>query len=119
MPRTLIDDRECKRHQKAIDPESGNLLGYARWHLPPSYATSPDGTPVWPEAVLPAVEPEEEAEIRRVAETTPWDPKPGSNNMYEGVREIKNSLLARKPYVRRWNPGILYLDIRCDIVTLS
>jgi hypothetical protein len=57
MPRTLMDDRESKRHEKALDSQTGRLLGYARWHVPPSHATNTDGTPAWPEAVVPAVGP--------------------------------------------------------------
>jgi hypothetical protein len=57
MPRNLLNDRMTKRHQKAIDPETGRILGYARWILPLSHATNADGTPAWPEAVVPAVGP--------------------------------------------------------------
>jgi hypothetical protein len=99
MPRTLLDDRECKRHQKALDPQTGHLLGYARWDIPASHATNPDGNPEWPEAVVPAVGPEEEAEIRRVADTAHWDPNPNGNKMFETVRAPKYDILARKPYM--------------------
>ncbi|KAJ5994185.1 Acyl-CoA N-acyltransferase [Penicillium sp. IBT 35674x] len=39
-----------------------------------SYEINSDGTPVWPEAQVQVVEPEKEAEIRRIAETVVWDP---------------------------------------------
>lgn len=55
---------------------------------------------MWLEAMVPAVEPEEEAEIHRVAESVAWDPKPGSDKINQGVKDIKNSILARKPYMR-------------------
>lgn len=72
--RNLLNNRDTNRHQKAIDTGTGRLMGYARWHVPSEYATTPDGTPAWPEAVVPAISPEEEAEIRRIAETAHWDP---------------------------------------------
>jgi hypothetical protein len=99
-PRTLVNDRATKRHQKAIDPETGRLLGYARWHLPPSHATNADGTPTWLEAVGPAVGPEEEAEIRRIADTAIWDPKYDSDEFIALLRPIKNEIFGRKPYIR-------------------
>ena len=99
-PRTLLNDRTCKRHQKAIDPETGQLLGYARWHLPPSHATNADGASVWSEAVVPAVRPEEEDEIRQIADTVIWDPKYESEEFIAPLRVIKDEILARKPYIR-------------------
>lgn len=98
-PRRLISDRETVRHQKAIDPETGRLLGYARWVLPASYATDDNGEPTWPEAIVPAVGPEEEAEIHRIAEATPWAPNTESDPLDIAIKETKDRLLAKKPYL--------------------
>jgi len=98
-PRNLLNDRLTKRHQKAIDPKTGRLLGYARWILPPSHATNEDGTLVWPEAVVPAVGPEEEAEFRRIADTAIWDPNTDSDELLVPVYKVKEEILARKPYM--------------------
>ncbi|KAM0263532.1 hypothetical protein ACHAQJ_001151 [Trichoderma viride] len=98
-PRRLITDRETSRHQKAVDPETGRLLGYARWILPASFATAVDGEPAWPEAVVPAVGPEEEAEIRRVADATPWNPIEESDSLDIAVREIKDKIMQKKQYL--------------------
>ena len=46
FPWNLVNHREQKRHQKAIEIESGELVGYARWLLPPVLAEKN----VWPEA---------------------------------------------------------------------
>jgi hypothetical protein len=99
VPRNLLNDRETLRHQKAIDPQSGRLLGYARWILPASYAALADGTPAWPEAMVPAVAAEEEAEIRRVADTAIWDPRHDADALDEPVSRIKREILERKPYI--------------------
>ncbi|KAK9777610.1 putative Acetyltransferase-2 [Seiridium cardinale] len=100
FPRVLINDRGTKRHQKALDPKTGRILGYARWHIPLEYATNEDGNPAWPEAIVPPVSPGEEAEIRRVAETAFWDPNTGPDVFIEVTRPVKNEILARKPYMR-------------------
>ncbi|OHE99863.1 hypothetical protein CORC01_04764 [Colletotrichum orchidophilum] len=34
MPHSLVGGREKKRHQKAVDDASGDVVGYARWILP-------------------------------------------------------------------------------------
>ncbi|KAK5989901.1 hypothetical protein PT974_08164 [Cladobotryum mycophilum] len=99
MPRTLLADRTFKRHQKAVDPETGRLLGCARWTLPLSHATNADGTPAWPEALVPAVSPEEEAEINRVAETAIWDPNEESDVLFAPINKIEKELMGDKPYM--------------------
>ncbi|KAL2129169.1 hypothetical protein VTI74DRAFT_8122 [Chaetomium olivicolor] len=40
-PRNLLRNRETARHQKAVDPVTGEILGYIRWSLPASHATVP------------------------------------------------------------------------------
>ncbi|KAH8657931.1 acetyltransferase [Xylariales sp. PMI_506] len=99
-PSNLLDMRLTKRHQKAVDAETGHVLGYARWFIPPSHATSVDGTPAWAEAVIPAVSAEEEAEIRRVAETAVWDPNTAPDVLLEPIKEAKKKIFAKKQYMR-------------------
>lgn len=100
-PRRLIADRTVSRHQKAIDPKTGRLLGYARWILPARYATNTDGDPAWPEALPPAVEPDAEAEIHRVAKDTPWNPNHDSDPLDIAMGKIRDEMCARKPYLCR------------------
>ena len=71
-PSRLINDRETSRHQRAVDLETGQLVGFARWMIPTSYVAS--GKTAWPEAVVAAVALEEEAGIRRIAAATLWNP---------------------------------------------
>ncbi|PTB66812.1 hypothetical protein BBK36DRAFT_1117632 [Trichoderma citrinoviride] len=98
-PRRLISDRATSRHQKAVDTETGRLVGYARWILPKSYATTADGEPVWPEALGPLVGKEEEEEIKRIAEATPWNPSHDTDALDDKVTEIKNELMQKKQYL--------------------
>ncbi len=102
MPRNLLNDREIKRHQKAVHQETGRLVGYARWLLPEARATLEDGTPAWPGAMVPAVSAEEEAEIRRVAATAQWDPNEESDHLTKHIQEAKKGILARKDYIRKY-----------------
>ncbi|KAE8155001.1 hypothetical protein BDV25DRAFT_170325 [Aspergillus avenaceus] len=55
QPRSLLRNRECLRHQKAVDTNAGGVVGYARWVLPGSRSCNGDCSIVWAEAqVSPA-----------------------------------------------------------------
>lgn len=97
-PRNLLRNREMARHQKAVNSTTGEILAYARWSIPASHCTV-NGEPVWPEAQVPAVSPEQEAEISRVADTAVWDPDYTSDPLLDGVREIEREILGRKEYM--------------------
>lgn len=99
MPRVLTIDRNGRRHQKAVDPVTGKLVGYARWVLPESHATLPDGSRVWPDAMGPAVSEEEEAEFRRLAESAHWDPNEESDALSQPALDKKKEILTRKEYL--------------------
>ncbi len=97
-PRNLLRNRATARHQKAVDTVTGEILGYARWSIPASSSTIPTTT-AWPEALVPAVSAEEEAEISRVADTAVWDPDYTSDPLLDGMREIQSEILGRKTYM--------------------
>ncbi|PWY72975.1 hypothetical protein BO70DRAFT_341983 [Aspergillus heteromorphus CBS 117.55] len=110
FPRNMLNDRETLRHQKAVDLETGRIVGYARWSLPPSHEINPDdGTPTWPEAQVPAVEPEKEAEIRRLAETAIWDPNEDADVLSEGVNALKKEVTPKTPHI-----SLKYLAVHPD-----
>ena len=100
IPRNLLNDRETLRHQKAIDPETGHLVGYAHWILPASYARTTEGTPEWPEAQVPAIGEKKEAEIRHAATTAIWNGNSEASVLDEQVSKIKKELLQGKTYLR-------------------
>lgn len=102
IPRNLLDNRDKNRHQKVVDPVTNRILGYARWILPEEFATKPGDTAAWPEAVVPAVSPEVEAEIRRVAATAVWDPNEDSDVLFGEVKALREPILAEKPYMRKF-----------------
>jgi hypothetical protein len=99
-PRNLLSDRETRRHQKAVDADTGRIVGYARWILPESRARLEDGSLAWPEAVVPGVGEEEEAEIRRVAGTVHWDPNEESDHLADEVQRARKEILGRGEYMR-------------------
>lgn len=52
----LLTDREHRRVEVAVDEKTGRLVGYARWCLPDSLASSSE----WLEAQVPGVSKEDE-----------------------------------------------------------
>ncbi|KAF6805603.1 acetyltransferase [Colletotrichum sojae] len=97
VPRNLLRDRVTLRHEKAVDPETGALVGYARWVLPAGLAAGPGRAP-WAEAQIPDVSAEESAAIEKKADAAWWEPvdMEGSDDESIGIR---NRILASKPYI--------------------
>ncbi|KAJ5621897.1 Acyl-CoA N-acyltransferase [Penicillium herquei] len=85
FPRNLLNNRDTMRHQKAVDPETGRIL---------------DGTPTWPEAQVPAVEAEKEAEIRQIATTVVWDPNNDADEISDRVTALKKEVTPKTPHIR-------------------
>ncbi|KAJ5961310.1 Acyl-CoA N-acyltransferase [Penicillium vulpinum] len=107
FPRNLLNNREALRHQKAVDIDTGRILGYARWRLPTSYEiNTDDGTPTWPDAQVPAVEPGKEAEIRRIAKTVIWDPNDDADELLDRINALEKEVTPKTPYYREIFPGL-------------
>lgn len=56
----LLKDRHIQRHQKAVDPETGELVGYSRWIMPHSHQDA------WPEARVAEVTPSEAKKLAQM-----------------------------------------------------
>ncbi|KAH7393359.1 acetyltransferase [Cadophora sp. MPI-SDFR-AT-0126] len=100
IPRNLLNDRDTKRHQKAIDGISGRILGYARWSLPSSHTRDIEGKPVWEEAVVPVVGEDQEREIKKVAADVVWDPNQESDVLLGELRSIETEIEERGVWMR-------------------
>ncbi|KUI59146.1 hypothetical protein VP1G_06410 [Cytospora mali] len=99
VPRLLLKDRETMRHFKAVDPETGKLLGYIRWTLPTKHCKNEDGSPVWPEGQTPDVSPEEKVRLIQRAEAADWNPSSEADHLDDLVGKKKKEFLARKDYL--------------------
>jgi len=80
MARTLATDLAHRRHLKAVDAASGEILGYARWQfvLAPGQAQSEDEGEArsrawWPEAVGPQLSEAQMAEANAQADSADWE----------------------------------------------
>lgn len=70
LPRKLITEREKKRHQKVVDTETGDIVGYARWIMPK------DSGITWNEAQVAEPTPEESQEYEERWKSVTVDGRP-------------------------------------------
>ncbi|KAJ5735781.1 uncharacterized protein N7483_000906 [Penicillium malachiteum] len=73
IPWNLVNGRDTKRHEKVIDDTTGQVLGYARWLLPPNLAKRND---VWLEAQAQDGTPEERATYEKLSDATSRNGQP-------------------------------------------
>ena len=106
------------RQQKAVDPDTGELVGYCRWELPLSRQTGKgsteggeqdsgegqdsvhndrngdDGTVEWPEAVVPAVNEEDMKRFQEMQRTAWWHLNPEAEKKDE-LDDINDGIKKR------------------------
>lgn len=95
-PHRLLTGRETMRHLKAVHPDTGRLVGYARLILPAGSDAS-----VWPEAVTPAVSEDDEAFFRRLASLADWTIDDCDDEPISPVQKAENEILSKKSYIRK------------------
>ncbi|KAJ4424704.1 hypothetical protein N0V82_000632 [Gnomoniopsis sp. IMI 355080] len=98
-PNNLLKDRDLLRHFKAVDPETGNSMGYIRFKLPVRYHKDGQGNPTWPEGQTADVNPTENNEIKARAEAAWWLTENPNDHLDDQLRVIKNRILATKDYL--------------------
>ncbi|KAI1371575.1 acyl-CoA N-acyltransferase [Hypoxylon crocopeplum] len=100
QPRNLLRNREETRHQKAIDPVTGAVVGYARWILPTGHVNAGDGSPEWVEAQVADVSYDEKKRFEELAGSAWWDTKKGIGAIDDKNNTVMNRILAKKPYIK-------------------
>jgi hypothetical protein len=98
--RNLLSDRAATRHQKAVDPNTGALVGYARWILPESHTVDETGQqPAWPDAQVPPVSSAEEEQFRLLAESAWWQFDSGMSGIDDKNHAVMDRICAERPYI--------------------
>lgn len=93
MPNNLLNDRAHKRHLKAVEIETGTVVGYVRFLLPDRLSGE------WLDAQTPDVGPEDKMEFNKMTASADWTFRPGVGNIDEGVRPIMQKYMSRKEYM--------------------
>ncbi|KAJ5609447.1 hypothetical protein N7528_010014 [Penicillium herquei] len=106
IPWNLVNGRDTKRHEKVIDDATGQVLGYARWLLPPDLANRND---VWLEAQAQDGTPEERATYEKMSDATSRNGQPIGLKGGEQSRYRNAPLIAADARVTKNGP-FLALD---------
>ena len=87
-PHNITQNRATKRHQKAIDSSTGELVGYARWVLPEGYEN------LWPEAQLDELSEEEREKCRKLYEEAWWEMREDLGPDDDEIRAARDEIRA-------------------------
>ncbi|KAI2464592.1 acyl-CoA N-acyltransferase [Annulohypoxylon bovei var. microspora] len=98
--RSLLRDRGVARHQKAVDPATGALVGYARWILPSGRSTAMDGSAEWAEAQVPDVGGDERRRFEELAESAWWNGRKEMKHIDDKNDVVMDRILSAKPYIK-------------------
>ncbi|KAI1454800.1 acyl-CoA N-acyltransferase [Annulohypoxylon moriforme] len=98
-PRLLLREREVTRHQKAVDPATGALVGYARWILPAGRSTG-GGGPEWASAQVPDVGDDEKIQYEELAESAWWNGRKEMRHIDDKNDVVMDRILSEKSYIK-------------------
>ncbi|KAE8398253.1 hypothetical protein BDV37DRAFT_276256 [Aspergillus pseudonomiae] len=99
-PNILLRTRQEVRHQKAVDPLTGDLVGYARWILPPTHLTTKDGSSQWVDAQVPDVSDDEKRKFQQLAELAWWNGRSDMRSIDDINDAVMDRILAQRPYIK-------------------
>lgn len=91
---TLLKEPARHRHLKAVDANTGALVGFARWKLPEGL--SPD---LWSEAKTPAGSTERMVEAKKNYDSADWEFDHSMDVLDGPMLEVKHRAMAGKQYL--------------------
>ena len=97
MPQNLLTDTSQRRHQKAVDVNSGDVVGYMRWILPDTSTETPDD--MWPAAKVPSVNVNRAREAKREFDAADWSWDHALDKLDEPLTKMKTQLMKQKKYL--------------------
>lgn len=118
-PSRLLQDPHKMRQQKAVDPDTGELVGYCRWELPLSKQTKSlvwgssggqdqgdDGDEYneaveWSEAIVPRVSEDDMKRYKEMQKSAQWDYSLGAKkDELDDINErIKERILEGREFI--------------------
>lgn len=126
VPWILLTERETKRHQKAVDVATGEVVGYIRWVLPHELADKN----IWPETQVAEVSQKDREQFERNFQELP-QPNTKSFESGEmlvfrgsGLQEAEKKVRADGPFLSKCSirvKGKNYFDVyvAVDLLTVK
>lgn len=112
----LLRDHDTLRYQKAVDPDTGELVGYARWRLSDNRSESASGEPEWADARMAKVSAEKKTELETKAAGAWWDPHTNVDDLDEDNSEVRERVMAGQPHIGEF---IQFLFLKVFSLTCS
>lgn len=111
----LMQDRDVVRHQKAVDPDTGALLGYARWILPRSRVSEGGGgdgyEPEWKEAQIPEISPEELERFKEASNAVEWNARKDMHDLDSKNEAAMKRIMSQRDYLSEFY-SLHFLEIK-------
>jgi len=100
IARNLLRDREHLRHLKAVDAETGRVVGYVRWALPDSRAAdvTSQREPSWADAQVPALNEQDAKAVEEAAQKN-WMTYKAVGNLDDILIAKKNEIMAQQDFI--------------------
>ena len=116
MPHNLLTDTARRRHIKAVDEATGDIVGYIRFILPEIKIEGSEETgediseeaerrernlgELWPEARVEDPGEKERKEAEEEFNAADWHPDHSTDELDKPITEMKKKLFERKEYIR-------------------
>jgi len=94
----LLKDRDERRHEMAVDEDTGAVVGYARWLVPPPLQSE------WTDGQVPDVEDNAKKALEELADSAVWNVGAGTNINTDvldaKIAATKRRILAEREFIR-------------------
>ena len=112
MPKSILSERETYRQECAIDRETGELVGFARWILPDSKRYVPGtegrwgwgakGEPEWKETQIAEVSPEQWAEVQQNFHDAVWERGDGQQVLHPPIEKRSEEIMKTGTFLCKY-----------------
>jgi hypothetical protein len=93
----LLQNTTHERHQKAVDAETGTVVGYVRWVFPKVDAV--DMASLWPEARVPPVTEEQALEAEREFSAADFSYDTATDELDVPIHAMRDRIKNGKDYI--------------------
>ncbi|KAK0647988.1 hypothetical protein B0T16DRAFT_490891 [Cercophora newfieldiana] len=98
----LLADRRARRHEKVVDNETGEVIGYARWVLPDSVVSKggESGEVVWGDRQVPDVDEGTKKRAEEEMEGAWFEPRGDMGELDSKIDEALERILGEREYLK-------------------
>jgi len=104
-PAVLLRDRDHLRQEKAVDEDTGDIIGYARWNLSEALVKSHEGEVLWADRQVPGVDDDLRKELEEEMDASWWEPRSDTGELDVKIEEARERLHAQEKHIGEALPG--------------